>query len=166
MPTEMELTLEQTQQGVSYEVSSFALSGDVARHQRWIHSHRKMENCLSQTSNKLYGRKIQHFSGNSCQEGFFLIESIDTCQSSGIRRVCKNAWMECQVLKLKNFKKDATLKLFKNGMSMSVQKSQRPQGGKATRWRRDCAWLMISSMLKITQLFKYKFKVQAQSRSL
>ncbi|GJR80931.1 hypothetical protein Tco_0151716 [Tanacetum coccineum] len=25
---------------------------------------------------------------------------------------------------LKNFKKDATLKLFKNGMSMSVQKSQ------------------------------------------
>ncbi|GKB26028.1 ribonuclease H-like domain-containing protein [Tanacetum coccineum] len=29
-----------------------------------------------------------------------------------------------KVLKLKNFKKDATLKLFKNGMSMSVQKSQ------------------------------------------
>ncbi|GKC12421.1 hypothetical protein Tco_1009203 [Tanacetum coccineum] len=29
-----------------------------------------------------------------------------------------------EVLKLKNFKKDATLKLFKNGMSMSVQKSQ------------------------------------------
>ncbi|GJS25380.1 hypothetical protein Tco_0205394 [Tanacetum coccineum] len=33
-------------------------------------------------------------------------------------------FLECQVLKLKNFKKDATLKLFKNGMSMSVQKSQ------------------------------------------
>ncbi|GJY20122.1 hypothetical protein Tco_0392688, partial [Tanacetum coccineum] len=29
-----------------------------------------------------------------------------------------------EVLKLKNFKKDATLKLSKNGMSMSVQKSQ------------------------------------------
>ncbi|GKD71610.1 hypothetical protein Tco_1325700, partial [Tanacetum coccineum] len=29
-----------------------------------------------------------------------------------------------KVLKLKNLKKDATLKLFKNGMSMSVQKSQ------------------------------------------
>ncbi|GJT18122.1 hypothetical protein Tco_0876828 [Tanacetum coccineum] len=29
-----------------------------------------------------------------------------------------------EVLKLKNFKKDATIKLFKNGMSMSVQKSQ------------------------------------------
>ncbi|GJU83425.1 hypothetical protein Tco_1285790 [Tanacetum coccineum] len=48
-----------------------------------------------------------------------------------------------KVLKLKNFKKDATLKLFKNGMSMSVQKSQ-SQDGKVTRWRRDCAWLMIS----------------------
>ncbi|GJW27539.1 hypothetical protein Tco_0044414 [Tanacetum coccineum] len=29
-----------------------------------------------------------------------------------------------KVLKLKNLKKDATLKLFKDGMSMSVQKSQ------------------------------------------
>ncbi|GKE04449.1 hypothetical protein Tco_1396467, partial [Tanacetum coccineum] len=29
-----------------------------------------------------------------------------------------------EVLKLKNFKKDATLKLSKKGMSMSVQKSQ------------------------------------------
>ncbi|GKE28627.1 hypothetical protein Tco_1444011 [Tanacetum coccineum] len=29
-----------------------------------------------------------------------------------------------EVLKLKNFKKDATLKLFKIGMSMSIQKSQ------------------------------------------
>ncbi|GKB44561.1 hypothetical protein Tco_0889503 [Tanacetum coccineum] len=33
-------------------------------------------------------------------------------------RLCK------MVVELKNFKKDATLKLFKNGMSMSVQKSQ------------------------------------------
>ncbi|GJU10747.1 hypothetical protein Tco_1133143 [Tanacetum coccineum] len=31
---------------------------------------------------------------------------------------------KCQSVKVKNFKKDATLKLFKNGMSMLVQKSQ------------------------------------------
>ncbi|GKF39139.1 hypothetical protein Tco_0119200 [Tanacetum coccineum] len=49
-----------------------------------------------------------------------------------------------KVLKLKNFKKDATLKLFKNGMSMSVQKSQVHKMAKFIRWRRDCAWLMIS----------------------
>ncbi|GJT92236.1 hypothetical protein Tco_1081081 [Tanacetum coccineum] len=32
--------------------------------------------------------------------------------------------------------KDATLKLFKNGQAMSVQKSQVPQDGKISRWRR------------------------------
>ncbi|GKD49488.1 hypothetical protein Tco_1278464 [Tanacetum coccineum] len=48
-----------------------------------------------------------------------------------------------EVLKLKNFKKDATLKLFKStikkGMSMSVQKSHVYKMAK-----RDYAWLMIS----------------------
>ncbi|GJY44808.1 ribonuclease H-like domain-containing protein [Tanacetum coccineum] len=48
-----------------------------------------------------------------------------------------------EVLKLKNFKKDATLKLFKStikkSMSMSVQKSQVYKMAK-----RDYAWLMIS----------------------
>ncbi|GJQ91202.1 hypothetical protein Tco_0002341 [Tanacetum coccineum] len=57
-------------------------------------------------------------------------------QSSRIRRILKDGGEDfrysdtthlsrsVKVLKLKNFKKDATLKLFKNGMSMSVQKSQ------------------------------------------
>ncbi|GJR47361.1 hypothetical protein Tco_1315464 [Tanacetum coccineum] len=49
-----------------------------------------------------------------------------------------------KVLMLKNFKKDATLKLFKNGMSMSVQMSQVHKMARFIRWRRDCAWLMIS----------------------
>ncbi|GJT62621.1 hypothetical protein Tco_1006154, partial [Tanacetum coccineum] len=46
-----------------------------------------------------------------------------------------------EVLKLKNFKKDATLKLFKStikkGMSMSVQKSQVHKRAKFTRWRNE-----------------------------
>ncbi|GKA42731.1 hypothetical protein Tco_0735391 [Tanacetum coccineum] len=53
-----------------------------------------------------------------------------------------------EVLKLKNFKKDATLKLFKSTnqeryehVSPEVSSSQY---GKVSRWRRDCAWLMIS----------------------
>ncbi|GKF66393.1 hypothetical protein Tco_0192910, partial [Tanacetum coccineum] len=56
-------------------------------------------------------------------------------RSSRIRRILKDGHGDVrysdtphisrsvEVLKLKNFKKDATLKLFKNGMSMSVQKS-------------------------------------------
>ncbi|GJW88114.1 hypothetical protein Tco_0163454 [Tanacetum coccineum] len=38
--------------------------------------------------------------------------------------ITTHAFRSVKVLKLKKFKKDATLKLFKNGMSMSVQKSQ------------------------------------------
>ncbi|GKB60780.1 hypothetical protein Tco_0916966 [Tanacetum coccineum] len=87
MPTEMELTLEQTQQGVSYEVS--------------VDPH-------------------------------------------GFEGYVKWWWRRVKVLKLKNFKKDATLKLFKNGMSMSVQNRQVLQEAQFARWRRDCAWLMIS----------------------
>ncbi|GJR47733.1 hypothetical protein Tco_1315836 [Tanacetum coccineum] len=46
-----------------------------------------------------------------------------------------------ELLKLKNYKKDATLKLFKStvkkGMSMSVQKSQVHKREKFTRWRNE-----------------------------
>ncbi|GJZ94430.1 hypothetical protein Tco_0666633, partial [Tanacetum coccineum] len=54
-----------------------------------------------------------------------------------------------EVLKLKNFKKDATLKLFKSTNQVRYEhvgpEVASPQDGKVTRWRRDCAWLMISS---------------------
>ncbi|GKA10255.1 hypothetical protein Tco_0689688 [Tanacetum coccineum] len=53
MPTEMELTLEQTQQGVSYEVSVFTM---------------KMEILLEPTSNKLMVGKIRILQLKSCQE--------------------------------------------------------------------------------------------------
>ncbi|GKA67589.1 hypothetical protein Tco_0767506 [Tanacetum coccineum] len=52
------------------------------------------------------------------------------------------------VLKLKNFKKDATLKLSKISNQEWYEhvgpEVASPQDGKVTRWRRDCAWLMIS----------------------
>ncbi|GJS95375.1 hypothetical protein Tco_0802343 [Tanacetum coccineum] len=53
-----------------------------------------------------------------------------------------------EVLKLKNFKKDATLKLSKSSNQEWYEhvgpEVASPQDGKVTRWRRDCAWLMIS----------------------
>ncbi|GJR45879.1 reverse transcriptase domain-containing protein [Tanacetum coccineum] len=51
-------------------------------------------------------------------------------------------------LKLKNFKKDATLKLSKSTNQERYEhvgpEVASSQNGKVTRWRRDCAWLMIS----------------------
>ncbi|GJX40232.1 retrovirus-related pol polyprotein from transposon TNT 1-94 [Tanacetum coccineum] len=53
-----------------------------------------------------------------------------------------------EVLKLKNFKKDATLKLSKSTNQERYEhvgpEVASSQNGKVTRWRRDCAWLMIS----------------------
>ncbi|GKC98597.1 hypothetical protein Tco_1168872, partial [Tanacetum coccineum] len=65
------------------------------------------------------------------------------------------------LLKLKNFKKDTTLKLFKNGMSMLVQKSQVYKMAKYKMAKRSC----LVDDLKIAQDHdvKYKFKEQAQS---
>ncbi|GKB31277.1 hypothetical protein Tco_0870678 [Tanacetum coccineum] len=56
-----------------------------------------------------------------------------------------------EVLKLKNFKKDATLKLFKNGMSMSVQKSQVHKMAKLQDGE-EYAGLMISKDVLKSQL--------------
>ncbi|GJR77600.1 hypothetical protein Tco_0089965 [Tanacetum coccineum] len=72
-----------------------------------------------------------------------------------------------EVLKLKNFKKDATLKLsnqqIKNGMSMSVQKSQDHKMTKSQDGKRDYAWLMISQVLKITSPLTSKDKGTSSS---
>ncbi|GJX51619.1 hypothetical protein Tco_0278464 [Tanacetum coccineum] len=58
MPTEMELTLEQTQQGVSYEVSNI----------RVISFTMKMEILLEPTSNKLMVERFDTSAGNPVKD--------------------------------------------------------------------------------------------------
>ncbi|GJZ11012.1 integrase, catalytic region, zinc finger, CCHC-type containing protein [Tanacetum coccineum] len=57
-------------------------------------------------------------------------------------------------LKLTNLKKDVALKLFKSTIQERYEhvgsEITNPQDGKVSRWRRDCAWLMISRCSKIT----------------
>ncbi|GJV75720.1 hypothetical protein Tco_1507304 [Tanacetum coccineum] len=119
MPTEMELTLEQTQQGVSYEVSNI----------RVISFTMKMEILLESTSNKLMVERFYTSAGNPVKEILLKLNLPDhrilkdggeDFRYSDTERLSRSD----EVLKLKNFKKDATLKLFnqqiKNGMSMSV----------------------------------------------
>ncbi|GKA90221.1 hypothetical protein Tco_0812091, partial [Tanacetum coccineum] len=131
----------------------------------------KMEILLESTSNKLMVEHAEYDESNT-----YVLERFNTSAGNPVKkillklnlsdhRLCKmvveymfqdfrysdttHLSRSVKVLKLKNFKKDATLKLFKNGMSMSVQKSQvhkvaKLQVGKVTSWRRDYAWLMIS----------------------
>ncbi|GJV88460.1 hypothetical protein Tco_1532398 [Tanacetum coccineum] len=151
MPTEMELTLEQTQQGVSYEVSVFTM---------------KMEILLEPTSNKLMVEHAEYDESNT-----YVLERFNTTAGNPVKkillklnlsdhRILKDGGEDFrysdtvrlsrsdEVLKLKNFKKDATLKLSKSTNQERYEhvgpEVTSSQDGKVSRWRRDCAWLMIS----------------------
>ncbi|GKC57720.1 hypothetical protein Tco_1085318 [Tanacetum coccineum] len=73
-----------------------------------------------------------------------------------------------EVLKLKNFEKDASLQLssyqIKKGMSMSVPKSQGSQDGKDYKMaKRDYAWLMISKCSRSHTHIQVKVKGMCSS---
>ncbi|GJZ29867.1 hypothetical protein Tco_0574914 [Tanacetum coccineum] len=135
MPTEMELTLEQTQQGVSYEVSNIQV----------ISFTMKMEILLESTSNKLMVERFYTSVGNLVKEILLKLNLPDhrklkdggevkefqrSFRHSDTERLSRSD----EVLKLKNFKKDATLKLFKSTNQERYEhvgpKSQVSQDGK------------------------------------
>ncbi|GKD23794.1 hypothetical protein Tco_1225497 [Tanacetum coccineum] len=158
MPTEMELTLEQTQQGVSYEVSVFTM---------------KMEILLEPTSNKLMVEHAEYDESNT-----YVLERFNTTAGNPVKKILlklnlsdhrlfkdgggvkefqrsfrhsdtERLSRSDEVLKLKNFKKDATLKLSKSTNQERYEhvgpEVASSQDGKVSRWRRDYAWSMISS---------------------
>ncbi|GJV19253.1 hypothetical protein Tco_1084519 [Tanacetum coccineum] len=49
-----------------------------------------------------------------------------------------------EVLKLKKFQERCNIKAFQEWYEHVGPEVASPQDGKVTRWRRDCAWLMIS----------------------
>ncbi|GJY86851.1 hypothetical protein Tco_0500877 [Tanacetum coccineum] len=72
MPTEMELTLEQTQQGVSYEVSNI----------RVISFAMKMEIVLEPTSNKLM---VEHAEFD--ESDTYVLERFDTSAGNPVKEI-------------------------------------------------------------------------------
>ncbi|GJT83814.1 hypothetical protein Tco_1058156 [Tanacetum coccineum] len=115
MPTEMELTLEQTQQGVSYEVSVFTM---------------KMEILLEPTSNKLMVEHAEYDESNT-----YVLERFNTTAGNPVKKI---------LLKL-NLSDHRKLKEGGEEWYEHVgPEVASPQDGKVSRWRRDCAWLMIS----------------------
>ncbi|GJR83117.1 hypothetical protein Tco_0153902 [Tanacetum coccineum] len=150
MPTEMELTLEQTQQGVSYEVSVFTM---------------KMEILLEPTSNKLMVEHAEYDESNT-----YVLERFNTTAGNPVKKILlklnlsdhrlfkdgggvkefqrsfrhsdtERLSRSDEVLKLKNFKKDATLKLSKSTNQERYEhvgpEVTSPQDGKVTRWRKE-----------------------------
>ncbi|GJY65145.1 hypothetical protein Tco_0466605 [Tanacetum coccineum] len=143
MPTEMELTLEQTQQGVSYEVSVFTM---------------KMEILLEPTSNKLMVEHAEYDESNT-----YVLERFNTTAGNPVKKILlklnlsdhrklkdggevkefqrsfrhsdtERLSRSDEVLKLKNFKKDATLKLFKS-TNQERYEHVGPEVTSYTRWQ-------------------------------
>ncbi|GJS03536.1 hypothetical protein Tco_0320044 [Tanacetum coccineum] len=116
MPTEMELTLEQTQQGVSYEVS--VLSDIEDSHGPSDAMHNPLPATQSQ---KDFVSKLTEI------HSFLLTSSL-----------------RCQSVKVKEFQERCNIKAFQEWYEHVGPEVASPQGGKVSRWQRDCAWLMIS----------------------
>ncbi|GKB97124.1 hypothetical protein Tco_0983261 [Tanacetum coccineum] len=131
MPTEMELTLEQTQQGVSYEVSNIRVNSFTM----------KMEILLEPTSNKLMVGRSSQDSKGKLKDGGVSDEVLKSKNFKYIVLLYRDVFSNDEVLKLKNFKKDATLKLSKSTnqewyehVGLEVTRSQ---DDKVTRWQNE-----------------------------
>ncbi|GJZ50657.1 hypothetical protein Tco_0604847 [Tanacetum coccineum] len=162
MPTEMELTLEQTQQGVSYEVSNIRVNSFTM----------KMEILLEPTSNKLMvehaefdesnANVLERFytsAGNPIKEILLKLNLPDHTSILTDSKVTPTTpgrmtkpyssprfianYLNAGYLKMlvKNFKKDATLKLFKSTNQERYEhvspEVTRSQDDKVTRWRNE-----------------------------
>ncbi|GJT69566.1 hypothetical protein Tco_1028852 [Tanacetum coccineum] len=149
MPTEMELTLEQTQQGVSYEVSKPGQYICCQKHSGGSDiedSHGPsdaMHNPLPATQNFFQDNiRVNSFT----RRWKSLLVNIK--QAHG--RLCKWWWRSGQVFKLRNFKKDAKLKLFKNGHEHVGPEVASPQDWPKLQVGVGLCWLMDPQDVKIT----------------
>ncbi|GJU65874.1 hypothetical protein Tco_1247709 [Tanacetum coccineum] len=153
MPTEMELTLEQSPTGVSYgslehQSDSFTMKMEIS--------------CLSQQSNKLMVRLCNMVvDWSDFQLGLTRILIKPHCSYRPDKhKVIMKAQVHVsrlpatsdtthlsrsvEVLKLKKFQERCNIKAFQEWYEHVGPEVTSPQGGKVIRWRRDCAWLMIS----------------------
>ncbi|GJW27999.1 hypothetical protein Tco_0044874 [Tanacetum coccineum] len=138
MPTEMELTLEQTQQGVSHEVS-VCIEGVMEQTHQGVSYEvsnirvnsftMKMEILLEPTSNKLIVGRSSRIR-RKLKDGGEVKEFQRSFRHSDTERLSRSD----EVLKLKNFKKDATLKLFKS-TNQERYEHVGPEVTSYTRWQ-------------------------------
>ncbi|GJV46038.1 hypothetical protein Tco_1430574 [Tanacetum coccineum] len=109
----------------------------------------KMEILLESTSNKLMVEHAEYDESNT-----YVLERFNTSAGNPVKkillklnlsdhRLCKMV-VECQSVKVKEFQERCNIKAFQEWYEHVGPEVASPQGGKVARWRRDCAWLMIS----------------------
>ncbi|GKA44191.1 retrovirus-related pol polyprotein from transposon TNT 1-94 [Tanacetum coccineum] len=109
----------------------------------------KMEILLESISNKLMVEHAEYDESNT-----YVLERFNTSAGNPVKkillklnlsdhRLCKMV-VECQSVKVKEFQERCNIKAFQEWYEHVGPEVASPQVGKVTRWRRDCAWLMIS----------------------
>ncbi|GJS04294.1 hypothetical protein Tco_0320802 [Tanacetum coccineum] len=145
MPTEMELTLEQTQQGVSYEVSMEILLEPTSN--KLMVEHAEFDESNANVLERFYtsaGNPVKEIllklnlpDHRILKDGGEVKEFQRSFRHSDTERLSRSD----EVLKLKNFKKDATLKLSKSTNQEWYEhvgpEVTRSQDDKVTRWRNE-----------------------------
>ncbi|GJZ84739.1 retrovirus-related pol polyprotein from transposon TNT 1-94 [Tanacetum coccineum] len=154
MQTEMELTLEQTQQGVSYEVS-FDESNTHVLERFYTSAGNPVKEILLKLNLPDHRKLKDGGEDKEFQRSF---------RHSDTERLSRSD----EVLKLKNFKKDATLKLFKSTNQERYEhvgpEVTSSQDGKVYKMaKRDYAWLMISRCSRSHIHIKVKVKGMCSS---
>ncbi|GJU00095.1 hypothetical protein Tco_1110433 [Tanacetum coccineum] len=126
----------------------------------------KMEILLESTSNKLMVEHAEYDESNT-----YVLERFNTSAGNPVKkillklnlsdhRLCKmvveymfqdfrysdttHLSRSVEVLKLKKFQERCNIKAFQEWYEHVGPEVASPQGGKVSRWQRDCAWLMIS----------------------
>ncbi|GJS68497.1 hypothetical protein Tco_0683062 [Tanacetum coccineum] len=121
----------------------------VTKNIRVISFTMKMEILLEPTSNKLMVEHAEYDESNT-----YVLERFNTTAGNPVKkillklnlsdhRLCKMV-VECQSVKVKEFQERCNIKAFQEWYEHVGPEVASPQDGKVTRWRRDCAWLMIS----------------------
>ncbi|GJS06473.1 hypothetical protein Tco_0363269 [Tanacetum coccineum] len=114
----------------------------ISMYCHWRHLYAQMSNALGQNVNNKALPVNPHGFEGIFKDG----DGVRSIKVKEYQRSFRHSDTEClsrsdEVLKLKNFKKDASLKLssyqIKKGMSMSVQKSRVHKIAKFTRWRKE-----------------------------
>ncbi|GJT86871.1 hypothetical protein Tco_1068588 [Tanacetum coccineum] len=144
MPTEMELTLEQTQQGVSYEVSVLSDIEDSHGPSDAMHkplpatqSQKDFVSKLTEIHSFLLTLSLRNIRVNSfTMKMEILLEPTSNKLMVGYELTIADEFKE--------FQERCNIKAFQERYEHVGPEVASPQDGKVTRWRRDCAWLMIS----------------------
>ncbi|GJV07803.1 hypothetical protein Tco_1345459 [Tanacetum coccineum] len=163
MPTEMELTLEQTQQVLSDIEDSHGPSDAMHNPLPATQSQKDFVSKLTEIHSFLLTLSLRYDESNT-----YVLERFNTTAGNPVKKILLKLNLSdhsVKVLKLKKFQERCNIKAFQEWYEHVGPEVASPQDGKVTRWRRDCAWLMISSAHDHNRRYQNIWKMMSETEN-